>query len=105
MLTEDFRKTKSHMRKENAVEKAENLIEHNIILLMTPEHINKEYNKLIEMKGDWSSKYIFELLNRVFNEFWRDNWEIILKKFHQPTINFKVLKSYSDKYVKEVLNL
>lgn len=73
---------------------------------MTVEHIQKEYHKLIEDKGGiWSSKYIFELLNRTFNEFFRDNWEIILKKFHQPTINFKVLKSYSDNYIKYVLNL
>lgn len=106
VLTEDFRKSKGKLRHENKVEKDENPIEHAIINLMTVEHIQKEYHKLIEDKGGiWSSKYIFELLNRTFNEFFRDNWEIILKKFHQPTINFKVLKSYSDNYIKYVLNL
>lgn len=105
VLTEDFSKSKSRLRSENKNDKEENPIEHAIINLMTVEHIQKEYNKLIESKGDWSSKYIFELLNRVFNEFYRDNWEIILKKFKNPTINFRVLKQLSDKYVKFVLNL
>ena len=48
---------------------------------------------------------IAELLNRVFTEFWRDNWEIILKKFHNPTINFKVLKTLSDNEVKKFLGI
>ena len=106
MLTEDFKNKKNKVRSENKDNKEEFPTEHEIITkFLTPEHIQKEYNKLIEIKGDWSSKYIFELLNRVFTEFFKDNWEIILKKFHMPTINFRVLKSLCDNEVKRVLNI
>lgn len=105
ILTEDFILKKSHTKIKNNNEKEECPIEHSIISLLTVDHIQKEYNKLLEIKGDWCSKYIFELLNRVFIEFYRDNWEIIMKKFHFPTINFRVLKSLSDNKVKETLKL
>lgn len=103
MLTEDFSERKHKVRTSNKINKDENYVEYEIIKLMTIEHINKEFVKLKEAKGDWSSKYIFELINRTFNEFFRDNWEIILKKFHNPTINFRVLRSLSDEKIKETL--
>ena len=106
VLTEDFKNKKTHNRSAMHEAKENDDIETLIVRrTMMPEHIHKEYAKLVEAKGDWSSKYIFELLGRVFNEWFRDNWEIILKKFKQPTINFKKLKSCSDTYVKEVLNI
>lgn len=105
VLTEDFQKSKSHIRTRNSGEKLDYEIEHKIISLMTVEHINKEFNKLIESKGDWSSKYIFELLNRVYMEFIHDNIDIIINKLKNPTINFRVLKQLSDSRVKETLSL
>lgn len=105
ILTEDFTNNKKHSRINNSEEKLEYEMEHKIISLLTLEHIHKEYNKLIESKGDWSSNYIFELLNRVFMEFIHDNIDIIINKFHNPTINFRVLKQLSDNKVKETLNL
>lgn len=105
VLTEDFKNTKSHIRTRNSDEKSDYEIEHKIILLMTVEHINKEFNKLIESKGDWSSKYIFELLNRVYMEFIHDNIDFIINKFKNPIINFRVLKQLSDSRVKETLSL
>lgn len=105
LLTEDFKVHKDKTRKANTEAKVENETEHKIIQMLTVEHIQKEHAKLIEAKGDWSSKYIFELLNRVFDEFLRDNFEIFIKKLRMPTINFRVLKQMSDTKVKEVLNL
>lgn len=105
LLTEDFKNTKKHVRIKNTQDKENSETEYKIISLMTVEHINKEYSKLIESKGDWSSKYIFELLNRVYMEFIRDNIDIILNKFHNPTINFRTLKQLSDSKVKETLNI
>ena len=46
---------------------------------------------------DKINEYYRNELNRVFDEFWRDNWEIILKKFHNPTINFKTLNKNKKK--------
>jgi len=106
MLTEDFlmNKKENRSQKKVAQEKGES-IERDIIKLMTVDHVLKEKAKIMENKGSttWESKFTFELLNRAFNEFFRDNWEIILKKFHNPTINFQVLKKYSDDFVKSII--
>lgn len=106
MLTEDFLMNKKENRgsKRVAQEQGET-IEREIIKLMTVDHVLKEKAKVMENRGSttWESKFIPELLNRAFNEFFRDNWEIILKKFHNPTINFQTLKKYSDEFVKSII--
>lgn len=106
LLTEDFIKAKAHTRQENKSLKEQSPIEYDISKLMTIEHISKEYNKLLENKQtEWEMKYIPELFQRAFTEFLNDNLELILKKFHNPTINFHVLKKLCDDRVKEfVLN-
>lgn len=106
MLTEDFLSKKKDSRGAKRVAQEEGTTtEREIIKLMTVDHVLKEKHKVMENRGSetWEMKFIPELLNRAFNEFWRDNWEIILKKFHNPTINFKVLKQYSDEFVKSII--
>lgn len=103
VLTEDFRENKNKTRNNNSINKEENAIEYEIIKLMTVEHVLKEKSKIEETYGGWSDKYIFELLNRSFTEFWSDNWQHIFKKFKMPTVNFKKLKQLSDIFVKEIL--
>ena len=106
LLTEDFLSKKRDRRENNTKEKEEFLIEHKIIeKYLTVEHIQKERNKLIEKYSVWSDKNTFELLNRVFDEFFKDNWEIILKTMHDPTINFKALRRLSNNKVKDVIGL
>ena len=108
MLTEDFLSKKKGLRgaKKEAVENG-TTIEYEIIKLLTVDHIVKEKAKVMERRNSetFEMNMVAELLNRVFDEFWRDNWEIILKKFHNPTINFKTLKSLSNDKVKEVLGI
>lgn len=72
--------------------------------MLTEEHIFKEYSKLIADKGFWDIKFMPALLNQVFIEFFKDNWEIILKKFRNPIIDFKDLRSICNDKVKLVLN-
>lgn len=106
ILTEDFATHKRNRRIANHNDREESPIEYGIIsALLTPEHIQKEKAKLEEKYGFWESRFIFELLNRTFLEFYADNWQIILKKYHWPALNFKKLKSFSDEKVKEVLGL
>lgn len=110
MLTEDFKSHKKEYRAQKCKEKVEiggGNVELAIInKLLTNEHILKERAKILEDKGtEWSDRYIFELLGRVFHEFIHDNLDIILKKWHNPTINFTVLKKYSDERVKTLLNI
>lgn len=104
MLTEDFLKEKNTTRNNNHQNNHnDSTVEYEIAKLLTNEHISKELNKLLENKqvSRWEMTYMSELMNRVFIEFYRDNWEIILKKFHNPTINFKTLKSICDNKTRE----
>lgn len=106
VLTEDFLSNKKENRQSKKVaQEAGESVERDIIKLMTVDHVLKEKAKVMENRQSdtWESKFIPELLNRAFTEFFRDNWEIILKKFHNPTINFQVLKKYSDEFVKSII--
>lgn len=67
----------------------------------TSSLIEKEYAKIVNDKG-WSSKYIGELLGRVYHELIvEESWNMI-KKFKNPTINFKTLNSLVIQKIKEV---
>lgn len=79
-------------------------IEYQISKMLTEELIFKEYSKLIADKGFWEIKFMPALLNQVFIEFFKNNWEIILKKFRNPIIDFKALRSICNDKVKLVLN-
>lgn len=109
ILTEDFLGKKKSLRSTNK-EIKDGTIEHTtersiINKYLTDEHIAKEYSKVCEKYGEavMDPRHTFELLNRVFLEFWSDNWEIVLSKMHLPTINFKALKSLCDDRTKEVV--
>lgn len=104
ILTEDFSSKKKDGRIKNKEFKADGKVENEIVnKYLTPEFVQKEQAKIVEIRGEWSSKYIAELLGKVFHEFWRDNWENIFKKYHYPTIDFRLLKSCCDNYVKNVV--
>lgn len=109
MLTEDFLEKKKNLRSTNREIKDKTIqdaTEREIInKYLTDEHIAKEYSKICEKYGEavMDPRHTFELLNRVFIEFWSDNWEIILKKMHLPTVNFKTLKALCDARTKEVV--
>lgn len=104
ILTEDFKKNKKELRKRIHIAKNEGDIELLIVnYYLTSEHVLKEKYKIEEKYGGWSSKNIFELLNRVYDEFLKDNFELILKRYKDPTINFKLLRQYSNDFVKEII--
>ena len=106
ILTEDFKKNKKEFRKRNHIAKNEGDIELLIVnYYLTSEQVLKEKYKIEEKYGGWSSKNIFELLNRVYDEFLKDNFELILKKYKDPTINFKLLRQYSNDFVKEIIGV
>ena len=63
--------------------------------------INKEFSK-IEVEDGWSSRKIPKLLNMVFYCLIKeDSWEFV-KKYKNPTINFKRLMSLTFAKVKEL---
>ena len=40
-----------------------------------------------------------------YDEFLKDNFELILKKYRDPTINFKLLRQCSNDFVKEIIGV
>lgn len=59
----------------------------------TESFVEKEYSKLVNEKEGWSSKYIGELLGRIYHELIQEEMWNIIKKYKNPKINFKVLNS------------
>lgn len=69
---------------------------------ITSAFVEKEYAKLIEKNNGWTSGMIPEFLNRVWYEFISEEMWNTIKKFRNPTIDFKVLHSFVTKKIKEV---
>lgn len=69
---------------------------------ITSAFVEKEYAKLIENNYEWTSKMIPEFLNRVWYEFINEEMWNTIKKFKNPTIDFKLLNSFVIKRIKEV---
>lgn len=104
-LVEDFYGEKKKIRTQNHENKIEHLTEHKIVQkFLTPEFVHKEFSKFKEIKGDWKSSYIGESLNYIFIEFYRDNWELILKSFKVLVVDFNALRRIVSQEVKNVLN-
>lgn len=59
--------------------------------------------KIEAEKGDWSSKYIAELLGTVFYDVVREEIWAIVKKHKFPTINFKTLRKFVNDVTKQQL--
>jgi len=68
---------------------------------VTATLVEKEYAKIVNEMDGWSSKYIPRLLNTVYHCIVvEDMWEI-LKKFKNPTINFRALQNFVIHQIKQ----
>lgn len=83
--------------------KGDKIIETEIVeTFVTETLIEKTYAKLLNDEGSWSNKLIPRLLETVFYEVIKEEtWEF-LKKYKNPVINFKTLKSLTMEKVKHV---
>ncbi len=103
MVTNEFKE--KHIREMGAPAiHVDQLVEQKIVDdYCTEEFIRKEYNKLVNIMGGWSSKYIPELLGRVFHELvYEESWNII-KALKYPTVNYKALNALVVNKVKTTL--
>jgi len=77
------------------------LLEEDIVdEFVTTALVEKEYAKILNERGGWNSKLIPELLSRVFHALVEEEmWEIV-KKFKNPTINFKTLNTFTVSKIK-----
>lgn len=78
------------------------LIEEEIIQeFCTDALIEKVQAKIINEKGGWKSQYIPQLLNSVFHDIVKEESWNIVKKFKNPTINYKTLHFLCCNQIKE----
>ena len=68
----------------------------------TEAFIEKEYAKIVADRGGWQSKYIPELLGRVFSELIKEESWNFVKALKYPTINYKTLNSLVVSKIKQV---
>ncbi len=82
---------------------AQKMIEEKIVEdFCTSAFIEKEYAKIVTEKEGWQSKYIPELLGRVFSELIKEEIWNIVKKYKYPKVNFKTLNALVIQKIKEV---
>lgn len=95
-------KERHNKKKQAKIVESTDLIEEKIVNeFCTKAFIEKEYAKIFNEKGNWSSKYIQELLGRIYSEFIKEESWNIVKKFRNPTINYKTLNALVIQKVKE----
>ena len=86
-----------------AVLEAEKMIEERIVNdFCTSAFVEKEYAKIVTEKEGWQSRYIPELLGRVFSELIKEESWNFVKKYKYPKINFKTLNALVIQKIKEV---
>ena len=80
-----------------------NLTEDKIVnKYVTTAFIEKTYANIVERHGDWTSKYIPELLNTVYHDLiTEESWHMI-KDFKNPTIHYDILFRTITNKIKDV---
>lgn len=101
LVTSEFKE--KHYKEMGSPEKDNILVEDEIAKeYCTSTLIDKTHAKIsVDMDG-WSSKYIPRLLETVFHDIVTEEIYSMLKKFNQPTINFKHLRVFVIKRIKEI---
>jgi hypothetical protein len=81
------------------------LIEEKIIRdFVTGDLVKKVYAKIVVDQGGWESKYIPRLLETVFYDLITEEMWDILKKYNNPKIDFRLLKTLTIAEVKRTMS-
>ena len=92
IVTSEFKEKHSKIKGVSVIENK--LIEEKIVdEFVTSAFIEKEYSKIVNDKQGWSSQYIPMLISKIFYELINEEMWNIIKKFKNPTINFKILNT------------
>ena len=101
IVTSEFRE--KHHKEMGAPLKENRLVEEDIVdKFVTSALVEKEFAKIVNETGGWSSKMIPRLLSSVFHELVCEEMWNILKAFKNPTVNFKVLNNFTISKIKQV---
>lgn len=102
IVTNEF-KEKHHKEMGAPVIETEKMIEQKIVDdFCSAAFIEKEYAKIITEREGWQSRYIPELLGRVFSELIKEESWNIIKAYKYPKINFKTLNALVIAKIKNV---
>jgi len=71
---------------------------------VTTAMIDKVQANIVNEKGDWSSKYIMQLLNTVFYDLIKEETWNFVKEFKNPKIDFSLLHKLTIQKIKQVKN-
>ena len=101
IVTAEFRE--KHHKEMGAPLKANRLVEEDIVdKFVTAALVEKEYAKIVNENGGWTSRMIPRLLSQVFHELICEEMWNILKAFKNPAINFRVLNNLTITKIKAV---
>lgn len=102
IVTNEF-KERHHKAMGAPVIESTKMIEERIVEdFCTEAFIEKEYAKIVNDNNGWTSKYIPQLLGRVFSELIKEEMWNIVKTYKNPTINFKTLNTLVINKIKTV---
>lgn len=69
---------------------------------VTQSFVDKEHAKIVNQYGGWQSRYIPELLGRVYSELIKEEMWNIVKSYKMPRVNFKTLNALTIQKIKEL---
>ena len=93
-----------HRKEMGAPVKDNRLVEEDIVEnYVTRAFVEKEWAKIKTENDGWTSKMIPQLLGRVFHELICEEIWNILKEFKNPTVNFKILNTFTITKIKKVM--
>lgn len=102
IVSNEFKEIHAKTMGADIVSQQEIIEEKIVIKYCTEAFIEKEYQKLVKEKQGWKSKYIPELLNRIYYEFINEESWHFIKEFKNPKVNFKTLNALVIQKIKEV---
>lgn len=101
IVTSEFRE--KHHKVMGAPLKENRLVEEEIVdKFVTSAFVEKEFAKIVNENGGWSSKMIPRLLSSVYHELICEEMWNVLKEFKNPTINFRALNNFTITKIKQV---
>jgi len=85
------------------VKQGKQMVEQEIVETYITKHlIDKVYSKIVNSNDGWNSRYIPQLLGTVFHDLVTEELWDIIKKFKNPTVNFKTLNTLTIMKIKEL---
>ena len=102
IVTSEFKE--KHVKAMGAAVVTGSVLEQDIVeKFVTEAFVKKEHTKIVNDNDGWQSRYIPQLLSRVYHELICEEMWNILKEFRNPKIDFRALNTFTTAKVKKVM--